>query len=252
MGERKITDRWRWLRRMRARMGRRPSLVALALVFGLLVSGGFASGGLLSTDQNSDEGQSRLHLFQDAAPSAWDFFAQLFSRTDPGASPSDDVLVLITAEVREEFFRTLPFGEIIHQKAEKYDVDPSLVAAVIETESSFRLNARSPKGALGLMQLMPSTGRWMGARNLFDPSQNIDAGTKYLRYLEGRFEGDLSRQLAAYNAGEGVVERFGGVPPYPETERYIERVMESYERRVRELEVFQKDWLEREAMGLLE
>jgi soluble lytic murein transglycosylase-like protein len=251
MGERTITDRWRWLRGARARIGRRPAFVALLVVFTILLCGGFASGALLSTDGTADETPTRLHLFQDAAPSAWDFFAQLFSRTDV-SGPPEDALVLITAEVREEFFRTLPFGAIIHEKAEKYDIDPALVAAVIETESSFSRTARSPKGALGLMQLMPSTGRWMGARNLFDPTQNIDAGTRYLSYLEGRFEGDLDRQLAAYNAGEGVVVRFGGVPPYPETERYIERVMESYERRVQELEDFQKEWLQREATGLLE
>jgi soluble lytic murein transglycosylase-like protein len=251
MGERTITDRWRWLRGARAHMRRRPALVALLVVFALLLCGGFASGALLSTDGTVDETSTRLHLFQDAAPSAWDFFAQLFSRTDP-ASSTDDVLVLITAEIREEFFRTLPFGAIIHEKAAKYDIDPALVAAVIETESSFRRNARSSKGALGLMQLMPSTGRWMGARNLFDPTQNIDAGTRYLSYLEGRFEGDLHRQLAAYNAGEGVVVRYGGVPPYPETERYIRKVMESYERRVQELEDFQKGWLERESISLLE
>jgi hypothetical protein len=232
-------------------MRRRATLVALLVVFALLLCGGFASGALRSTDATADETSTRLHLFHEAAPSAWDFFAQLFSRPDV-SGPAEDVLVLITAEVREEFFRTLPFGAIIHEKATKYDIDPALVAAVIETESSFRRTARSPKGALGLMQLMPATGRWMGARNLFDPIQNIDAGTRYLSYLEERFEGDLDRQLAAYNAGEGVVVRYGGVPPYPETERYIQKVMESYERRVQELEDFQKDWLERESISLFE
>lgn len=232
-------------------MRRRAPLVALLVVFALLLCGGFASGALRSTDATADEAPTRLHLFHEAAPSAWDFLSQLFSRPHP-SGPAEDVLVLITAEVREEFFRTLPFGAIIHEKATKYDIDPALVAAVIETESSFRRTARSPKGALGLMQLMPATGRWMGARNLFDPIQNIDAGTRYLSYLEERFEGDLGRQLAAYNAGEGVVVRYGGVPPYPETERYIQKVMESYERRVQELEDFQKDWLERESISLLE
>ncbi|HKS24796.1 MAG TPA: lytic transglycosylase domain-containing protein [Thermoanaerobaculia bacterium] len=128
--------------------------------------------------------------------------------------------------IQKQFFaNAVPFGDIIHEKARKYDVDPALVAAVIETESRFHPQARSRVGARGLMQLMPKTGRWMGARNLNDPDQNIDAGVKYLKYLQGRFDGNLSKAIAAYNAGEGNVRRYNGVPPFRETRSYVKKVM---------------------------
>ncbi len=132
----------------------------------------------------------------------------------------------INEAIRRDFFaNAVPFGDIIHEKAAKYDVDPALVAAVIETESRFHPQARSRVGARGLMQLMPKTGRWMGASNLSDPNQNIDAGVKYLKYLQGRFDGNLSKAIAAYNAGEGNVRRYNGVPPFRETRSYVNRVM---------------------------
>lgn len=149
-------------------------------------------------------------------------------------------LDLLSDAVREQFFRTLPFGELIHHKAAKYDVDPALVAAVIEAESRFKHRARSPVGARGLMQLMPRTGRWMGARDLYDPEQNVDAGVKYLRYLDKRFNGNLKQTIAAYNAGEGTVKRYGGVPPYRETRTYVKRVLNNYAKRNRELKEFQR------------
>jgi soluble lytic murein transglycosylase-like protein len=85
------------------------------------------------------------------------------------------------------------------------------------------------------MQLMPRTGRWMGARNLYDPEQNIDAGTRYLKYLSGRFDGNQTKIIAAYNAGEGNVQRYGGVPPYRETRTYVKKVLKNYEKRNEEL-----------------
>lgn len=159
----------------------------------------------------------------------------------PSRSGDSEELTLLTQSVREDFFRTLPFGEIIHTKAEKYDVDPALVAAVIEAESRFKQRARSPRGARGLMQLMPGTGRWMGARDLYNPEQNVDAGVKYLKYLNERFDGNLKMTIAAYNAGEGTVKRYDGIPPYRETRTYVKRVMNNYEKRNRELEKFSAD-----------
>jgi len=149
-------------------------------------------------------------------------------------------LRVITDKIRGEFFAKLPFGNLIHMKSEKYGVDPALVAAVIETESQFRFRAKSPVGARGLMQLMPRTGRWMGARDLYDPNQNIDAGVKYISYLDKRFDGNLKKTLAAYNAGEGNVRRYGGVPPFRETRSYVKKVMSRYEKRNRELEQYQR------------
>jgi hypothetical protein len=140
-----------------------------------------------------------------------------------------------TAIKRDFFASAVPFGSIIHDKAEKYDLDPALVAAVVETESRFRTRARSQVGAKGLMQLMPRTGRWMGARNLYDPEQNVDAGAKYLKYLSQRFDGDQTKIIAAYNAGEGNVKRYNGVPPFRETRNYVKRVMTHYFERKRQI-----------------
>lgn len=143
--------------------------------------------------------------------------------------------------IRREFFATsMPYGQLIHEKAEKYDVDPLLVAAVIEQESRFRHKAKSPVGARGLMQLMPRTGKWMGATNLYDPEQNIDAGVKYIKYLNKRFNGNIKMTIAAYNGGEGNVKRYGGVPPFRETRSYVRKVMKNYDKRSRELEQFEK------------
>jgi len=145
----------------------------------------------------------------------------------------------INVAIRKQFFaNAVPFGDIIHAKAQKYDVDPALVAAVVETESRFRTNARSQVGARGLMQLMPKTGRWLGARNLYNADQNVDAGAKYLRYLNQRFDGNLTKTIAAYNAGEGNVRRYNGVPPFRETRSYVKKVMSRYEKRKLELKKF--------------
>jgi soluble lytic murein transglycosylase-like protein len=134
-------------------------------------------------------------------------------------------IVQVADAVKEHFFRTeVPFGSIIYSEAKKNDLPPELVAAVVNTESKFKPTARSQRGAVGLMQLVPRTGKWMGARNLADPTQNIQAGTKYLRYLSDRFDGDQQKIIAAYNAGEGNVRRFNGVPPFRETRNYVSRV----------------------------
>jgi len=131
----------------------------------------------------------------------------------------------VAEQVRQRFFqKEVPFGGIIYDEAKKNDLPPELVAAVVHTESKFVPTARSSRGAVGLMQLVPNTGRWLGASNLNDPAQNIQAGAKYLRYLTDRFSGDQQKAIAAYNAGEGNVRRFNGVPPFKETRNYIQRV----------------------------
>jgi hypothetical protein len=131
----------------------------------------------------------------------------------------------VADQVRENFFKKeIPFGSIIYNEAMKNNIAPELVAAVAHTESKFVPTARSGAGAVGLMQLVPRTGRWLGATNLTDPAQNIMAGAKYLKYLTDRFGGDQQKAIAAYNAGEGNVRRFGGVPPFRETQNYLQRV----------------------------
>ncbi|HET7433822.1 MAG TPA: lytic transglycosylase domain-containing protein [Thermoanaerobaculia bacterium] len=126
--------------------------------------------------------------------------------------------------VKEEFFRTqVPYGSIIYREAKRNNLPPELVAAVIQTESDFRPRLVSHKSAQGLMQIVPSTARILGVADPFSPDQNIAAGTKYLKYLLERFE-DQNVALAAYNAGEGNVERFGGIPPFAETRGYLQKV----------------------------
>lgn len=148
----------------------------------------------------------------------------------------------ISDAIRAEFFESeIPYGRLINEKSEKYGVDPALVAAVMEQESRFKPRARSHVGATGLMQLMPRTGRWMGARNLYDPEQNIDAGVKYIKYLEKRFDGDLTKIIAAYNAGEGNVQRYRGVPPFRETRTYVKKVKANYQRRTKQFEDYKQD-----------
>jgi len=118
-----------------------------------------------------------------------------------------------------------PYGEIIAAVSEAHGVDPMLVRALIQVESNYRPRARSPKGAMGLMQLMPSTAREYKVRNPFDPRANIEAGIKHLKSLIDRFAGKVELGLAAYNAGEGAVKKFNGVPPYRETRNYVSKIL---------------------------
>ena len=112
--------------------------------------------------------------------------------------------------------------------ARRHGLDPELVIAVAAVESGFRPEAVSPKGAQGLMQLMPRTAEALGVENAFDPAQNLDGGARHLGQLLTLYGGDLAKALAAYNAGEGAVHRHGGEPPYRETRAYVKKVLERY------------------------
>ena len=122
-----------------------------------------------------------------------------------------------------ELLRATPYGEIIAAMSEAHGVDPLLVRALIQVESNYKPGARSRKGAMGLMQLMPATARVYNVRNPFAPRANIEAGVKHLRSLIDRFGLELA--LAAYNAGEGAVAKFNDVPPYRETRSYVSRIL---------------------------
>jgi soluble lytic murein transglycosylase-like protein len=118
--------------------------------------------------------------------------------------------------------------KLLRDAADRHRVDPALVRAVIETESNWNPKAYSRKGAGGLMQLIPTTAQRYGAYDVFNPQQNIDAGVKHLKWLLERYNGNLDLALAAYNAGEGAVDRAHGVPAYRETQNYVQRVQNAY------------------------
>jgi soluble lytic murein transglycosylase-like protein len=148
----------------------------------------------------------------------------------PSATPSAPLVAsnLVASPVAQPVSEAL--DRIVLQTAQKNHVDPALVRAVISTESNWNSSAVSSKGALGLMQLIPDTARQMGVGNAFDPAQNVDGGVRYLRMLLERYNGDLSKALAAYNAGPGAVDRFGGVPNFRETRAYVRKVTDTYYR----------------------
>jgi Transglycosylase SLT domain/Domain of unknown function (DUF4124) len=123
---------------------------------------------------------------------------------------------------------TKPYAHEISEAANRYGIPERLVTAVIRAESGFNPRAVSRKGAQGLMQLMPSTASVLGVRNSFDPRENIDGGVRHLRGMIDRFPGNLPFAIAAYNAGEKAVTAYGGIPPYPETQDYVVRVLRYY------------------------
>jgi soluble lytic murein transglycosylase-like protein len=120
-------------------------------------------------------------------------------------------------------------SSLIDDASKQHGVDPRLVAAIAARESAYDPAAVSRAGACGVMQLMPATACYLGVANIFDARQNVFGGTRYLRTLLDTFHGDLDLTLAAYNAGPGAVQRYGGVPPYAETQAYVRRVRASYE-----------------------
>jgi transglycosylase-like protein with SLT domain/uncharacterized protein DUF4124 len=135
---------------------------------------------------------------------------------EPGAGPSSGVRA---------------FAQLIRTTAERYGVETRLIEAIVQTESAGNPTAVSPKGARGLMQLMPERAALLGVRNSFDPSQNVDGGVRHMRDLLQGFGGNVTLALAAYNAGEAAVRNYGGVPPFAETREYVRRVRALYDGR---------------------
>lgn len=119
--------------------------------------------------------------------------------------------------------------ELIEAFSNQYNIDSDFIKAIIKQESGFNSNATSKKGAMGLMQLMPSTAEAMGITNAYDPSQNIEGGVKYLRGLLDKYDNNKELALAAYNAGPTAVKKYGGIPPYKETQNYVDSIMSAYE-----------------------
>lgn len=146
------------------------------------------------------------------------------SMLDPGPDP----------EAARRFLHQMPYGTTIAVAAERHHVDALLLAAIVSVESGFSSRAVSPQGALGLMQIIPEVAADYGVKgDLLDPAVNVDLGSRFVSGLLKDYHGDVERALAAYNAGPGVVDRYKGVPPYPETREYVREVLAKYERYAR-------------------
>ena len=139
-------------------------------------------------------------------------------------TPAPEGVGVPQAKVADAILAARPFADLISTVAASHQVDARLIHAVIEQESKYQARARSKKGARGLMQLMPATARQYGVSNSYDPKSNIEAGVRHLKDLLSRLE--LPTALAAYNAGEGTIRRYGGLPPFPETQNYVRRILQ--------------------------
>jgi soluble lytic murein transglycosylase-like protein len=161
------------------------------------------------------------------------FDRALIGRIDPDEVP--DLVEPVAQPVQPgagESLKSRPFAALIESVSLRHGIDPALVHAVVAAESNYRAAARSQVGARGLMQVMPATARDLGlssTRALFDPAENLETGVKYLKSLLVRFDGDLPIALAAYNAGPGAVSKYDGIPPYPETQNYVRKVLSSFQ-----------------------
>jgi soluble lytic murein transglycosylase-like protein len=163
------------------------------------------------------------------SPASTAFASQLATATT--AAPAASTATTATASATpmaatgpSELPADVPYGAEITAAAKKYGLDPALLAGLVKQESGFNPTAGSPAGARGLTQLMPGTAAGLGVTNVLDPVQSLEGGAKYLRQQLDAFGGDVTRALAAYNAGPGAVQRYGGVPPYAETQNYVRAV----------------------------
>jgi hypothetical protein len=183
---------------------------------------------LLAEAAVSEEGFTTLRLADGGVLVVPDARIAAVEVEDGVAAP--DVVQSLAATLRtEERWRAMAgdWADAIAEAADRHGVDRALLAAMVQVESRFQPRAVSPKGARGLLQLMPATAARFGVRDPFDPVQNLDGGAQYLRWLLARFDGRTDLALAAYNAGEGAVDRHGRqIPPYGETLRYVNRVLE--------------------------
>lgn len=206
-------------------LSRRAAAAALLLVGSALLTSDLA-GSVLGPDRGLSAGLESLWSGGDTLPKE----TPLLPVADFVAAAGPSVFSIVEPAA---YLRDLPFGPEITAVAARHRVDSLLLASIIEAESSFRPDAVSDKGARGLMQLMPH--HLEGGIEGFDPTANLEIGTGYLETLLARFDGDLALTLAAYHAGPGAVERFGGLPPYPSTRRYVARVLALYEAHLAQL-----------------
>ena len=214
-------------------------ILRLAVVTSVLVAGSVLpaaaeivflnSGRTLSVKSHREEGESIIFTLRAGGEVTCD--KSLVEKIVPDEVPHPDPVVEGSPDQGQEpaaadaqsVLETTPYGEIISAMSEAHGVNPLLVRALIQVESNYKPRARSAKGAMGLMQLMPQTVREYNLRNPYDPKSNIEAGIRRLKSLIDKWGVELA--LAAYNAGEGAVQRFNGIPPYRETRTYVTRIL---------------------------
>ena len=167
-------------------------------------------------------------IFRDSSGSRGSSVAKVSPQT-PGSPYIKTARGMINTTLLDEPPTSAEVKAIMAEAALAFNLDKALVRAIIQTESAFKVHATSPKGARGLMQLMPETAARYGVRDIFDPEQNIWGGSRYMRDLLVQFNHELPLALAAYNAGENAVIRHGGIPPYTETRNYVKKVMELHQ-----------------------
>lgn len=197
----------------------------------------YALGWLYANGRGVERDDSiALQLFMMAAEEGHGHAQKMIQYT-PAMLPSrlpDCLLPVIEEDEDDEepvvFYADGSIANLVHKLAPKYQIDPKLVLAVISVESAFNPRAVSPKNAQGLMQLIPETAQRFQVSNPFDPEENIKGGMAYLRWLLAFFKGDVTLVAAAYNAGEGAVERYRGIPPYQETVNYVEKIRTRYKK----------------------
>jgi hypothetical protein len=204
-----------------------PTAVRVALVFSVALAGWLASSRPAAAQIMSVTNIDGRKLFVNSEPPN---IAQLKSApTHPNIYLQGEV-TFMGGNRRPMSIDRDGADQLVQEAAERHRVDPALVRAVIETESNWNPGAYSRKGAIGLMQLIPTTAQRFGANDAFNPKQNVDAGVRYLKTLLERYNGNLDLALAAYNAGEGAVDRAHGIPAYRETRNYVQKVQSAYYR----------------------
>ena len=164
-------------------------------------------------------------------PAFWDIdVTQAYPRNETTPAIADPQTIVASVRDEAHLNPSIPFHGIIVQVAGRYEVDPHLIRAIILAESGYNPKAKSKKGARGLMQLMPSTAKALGVRDIWDPEENIDGGVRYFRSLLDRFDGDVQLALAAYNAGSRHVRNYEGIPPFKATQHYIKKVLKFHKK----------------------
>jgi len=191
------------------------------------------SGGVLSVKGHKNEGDSVILTLRSGGEVTCD--KTLIEKIVPDEVPHPEPAPAFAAVAQElpkpaapertPLLKESVYGDLIASAAEAHGVNPILVQALVQVESNYQPRARSPKGAMGLMQIMPATAREYKVRNAYDPKANIDAGIRKLKGLLEMYKSDVAMALAAYNAGEGAVQKYKGIPPYRETQNYVSRIL---------------------------